>query len=123
MPPKHTDPPATALAHGPARAENIESARRALDRTALIVLRERRRKAAQEQRVVADRKRAEANHVTTTDQPPCPRCGEAIPTTARGDEPVDQLALGHAACPVCGATLERSVEGHADHGWRLVSED
>jgi len=54
------------------------------------------------------------------ENPPCPRCGQAVPV-ATGDRTAgDQLALGEMGCPSCGAVLLRDVEGHADRGWRLA---
>ena len=53
--------------------------------------------------------------------PPCPRCGEAVPTTAGDRETGEQLAVGERDCPSCGASLVREVDGHADRGWRLAS--
>jgi hypothetical protein len=45
-----------------------------------------------------------------------------VPTTATTGEPGDQLALTSAACPSCGAELERDVEGATDRGWRLATD-
>jgi ribosomal protein S27AE len=53
------------------------------------------------------------------DQPPCPRCGQAVSVTTTTAEPGDQLAVERVDCPNCGARLARDVEGHADRGWRL----
>jgi hypothetical protein len=50
--------------------------------------------------------------------PPCPRCGQAVPVTVGDRDAGDQLAVGEIDCPACGARLVRDVEGHADRGWR-----
>jgi hypothetical protein len=54
------------------------------------------------------------------DDPPCPRCGHAVPVSAGDREAGDQLAVGDRDCPGCGARLVREVQGHADRGWRLA---
>jgi hypothetical protein len=55
---------------------------------------------------------------TASTDPPCPRCGEAVPVTTGDRKAGDQLAVGDTECPSCGARLTREVDGHADHGWR-----
>ena len=55
-----------------------------------------------------------------SEDPPCPRCGQAVPVAAGDRAAGDQLALGEMGCPSCGAVLIRDVEGHADRGWRLA---
>jgi predicted RNA-binding Zn-ribbon protein involved in translation (DUF1610 family) len=52
--------------------------------------------------------------------PPCPRCGEAVPAAAGDRSAGDQLAVGERDCPNCGTRIVRDVHGHADRGWRLT---
>jgi hypothetical protein len=52
--------------------------------------------------------------------PPCPGCGQPVPVAVGDRGAGDQLALNEMDCPSCGTRLVRAVEGHADHGWRLV---
>jgi hypothetical protein len=52
------------------------------------------------------------------DQPPCPCCGQPVSATSGDREAGDQLSLGEADCPSCGARLVRDIDGHTDHGWR-----
>ena len=55
-----------------------------------------------------------------SNDPSCPRCGHAVPTTAGDRKAGDQLAVGERDCPSCGSRLAREVHGHADRGWRLA---
>jgi hypothetical protein len=52
------------------------------------------------------------------DQPPCPCCGQPVSATSGNREAGDQLSLGEADCPSCGARLVRDIDGHTDRGWR-----
>jgi hypothetical protein len=56
----------------------------------------------------------------TLEEPRCPQCGEPVPLTITTSESGDQLTPEQIECTGCGALLERAVEGHSDHGWRLV---
>jgi hypothetical protein len=38
-------------------------------------------------------------------------------------QPGDQLAPDRVECASCGALLERAVQGHADHGWRIAERE
>jgi ribosomal protein S27AE len=58
----------------------------------------------------------------TSDESPCPHCGEPVPVTVSTPERGDQLAAPDTECPNCGASLVRAVEGHADRGWRLARD-
>jgi hypothetical protein len=55
-----------------------------------------------------------------SNDPPCPRCGEAVPVIAGDRDAGDQLAVSERDCPNCGAPIVRELDGHADHGWRLA---
>src|SRR3954464_4968470 len=57
---------------------------------------------------------------STVNQSPCPQCHQLIPLTLATSETSDQLAAEHAACPHCGAALQRAVDGHTDRGWRMA---
>ena len=64
---------------------------------------------------------AESGQASITDSsndPPCPRCGQAVPTVTGDRQTGDQLAVGERDCPGCGAHLVREVDDHADRGWR-----
>lgn len=50
--------------------------------------------------------------------PPCPRCGEAVPVTIGDREAGDQIVPAEMQCPACGTRLVRDIQGPADHGWR-----
>jgi DNA-directed RNA polymerase subunit RPC12/RpoP len=62
----------------------------------------------------------EASSGAVANDPPCPRCGEAVSLTTGDREAGDQIAAGEIDCPHCGARLIRDVQGHADRGWRLA---
>jgi len=58
-----------------------------------------------------------------SEEPHCPRCGGALSTTVTTPQPGDQLAPDRVECASCGALLERAVQGHADHGWRIAERE
>jgi predicted RNA-binding Zn-ribbon protein involved in translation (DUF1610 family) len=63
----------------------------------------------------------EPRHGAITDasnDPVCPSCGQAVPTTAGDRDAGDQFAVGERDCPNCGTHIVRDVQGHADQGWR-----
>ena len=55
-----------------------------------------------------------------SNDPQCPRCGQAVPAAAGDRTAGDQLAVGERDCPNCGTRIVREVDGHADRGWRLT---
>jgi ribosomal protein S27AE len=59
----------------------------------------------------------------TSQEAPCPRCGQAVSLTPATSETGGQLAAETTECPNCGAALRRAIEGHADQGWRLAGEE
>jgi hypothetical protein len=57
---------------------------------------------------------------STVNKSPCAQCGEQVSVTGTNLASGDQLAIDQMECPNCGAHLVRDIDGHADHGWRLV---
>src|SRR3954454_22534379 len=55
----------------------------------------------------------------TTQQAPCPQCGEPVALTLATSETSDQIAAERTACPNCDVPLARAIAGHADGGGRL----
>src|SRR4051794_15334572 len=55
----------------------------------------------------------------TTQQAPCPQCGEPVALTLATSETSDQIAAERTACPNCDVPLARAIVGHADGGWRV----
>src|SRR3954470_3225948 len=56
---------------------------------------------------------------STTQQEPCPQCGEPVALTLSTWETSDQIAAERTACPNCDVPLARAIDGHADGGWRV----
>lgn len=59
---------------------------------------------------------------STLNESPCPQCGQQVSVTDTNLERGDQFAFDQMECPNCGAQLVRDIDGHADHGWRLVEK-